>query len=441
MQTADGLSRRNILKGSLAAAATVSSLGIGQSAFGDNSLSVPKALKGDAEYNARDEKYWNQIANLFKLTPDFINLENGFYGVLSAPILAEYQRNIVRLNESSSYYLRQQYAQDAANVRLHIAAVAGVSPDEIVLTRGATEALQNLIVNYNKLKAGDTVLYADLDYDGAQANIEYLRETRGINTAKITIPEPATYESIIATYTRAFEQYPRTRLLLLTHIGHRTGLVIPVADITAIAKQKGIDVIVDGAHSWGHLDFKIPQLNADFGAFNLHKWIGAPLGVGFIYIRKERLADINPHLVSASTEPDTINSRVHTGTTATANVLTVPAALDFHQQLGAANKVARLRYLRNYWVTRAQQEIDNIQFLTPDDPRLYGAITSFRLNGKTSKTDNQELARRLREQHGIFTVARGGATSGDSVRVTPAIFTRPRDLDKLVSALKVLAQS
>lgn len=440
MTSNDSLSRRSILKGSLGLAATATAVIATGNALGEE-LSLPKLPSADPLGNASNETYWNQIANLYQLSPKFINLENGFYGVLPKPVLAEYQRHISVLNENSSFYLRQNYAADADKIRAQIAAIGGVSPEEIAITRGATEALQNLVSNYTKLKAGDSVLYSDLDYDSTQANIDYLKEVRGIKVVKINIPEPATYDSIIETYRNAFASNAGIKLVLLTHINHKTGLAIPVPEIAKLAKAKGIDVLVDAAHSWGHLDFKIPELNADFAAFNLHKWIGAPLGVGFLYIRKDRLADIHPHLVIETAGTDDIRSRVHTGTTNTANILTVPAALNFHQQIGAANKAARLRYLRDYWVSRAKKEVKGIQILTPDDTRLYGAITSFRLNGKTSKADNQEIAKRLREQYGIFTVARGGAASGDSVRVTPAIFTRPKDLDRLVSALKEIAQA
>ena len=434
------ISRRTLLKGSLGLAAGASSLVSGGKAFATEVSALPKALTGDAVSNAKNEKYWHQIANQFKLSPDFINLENGYYGILPKPVLAEYQRNIAKLNESNSFYLRQNYTSDADKIRAQIASLVGVSPEEIALTRGATESLQNLITNYRRLKPGDTVLYSDVDYDGAQDNIDFLKESRGANIVKITLPEPTTYQAIIDTYSQAFDNNPQTRFLLLTHISHKNGLIIPVGEIARIAKAKGIDVLVDAAHSWGQIDFKIPDLNVDFGAFTLHKWIGAPLGLGFIYIRKERLADIHPHLVTETHQSDDIRSRVHTGTTNTANVLTIPAALAFHQSIGIENKAARLRYLRDYWVSRAK-EIKGIEIITPDDPRLYGAITSFRLTGKTSKEDNQALAKRLREQYGIFTVARGGLNSGDSVRVTPAIFTKTHDLDHFVAALKQIVQA
>ena len=183
MEKFSGISRRALLRGSVAAAIAANWFSLARPVLAQTGFTLPKIAGTDALKNARDENYWNQIASLFNLSPDFINLENGFYGVLSKPVLTEYQQQITRLNESSSYFLRQQYAQEAAKIRAQIAEVAGVDVSEIVLTRNATEALQNLIVNYNKLKPGDTVLYADFDYDSARENIEYLRETRGINHA------------------------------------------------------------------------------------------------------------------------------------------------------------------------------------------------------------------------------------------------------------------
>lgn len=436
-------SRRALLKGSagvIGTAALGDAFAAEAKAVKNESAALPAVFTGDPLGNAANENYWTRVADLYRVTPDIVNLENGFYGIMSKPVLAEYQRNILFLNENNSFYLRQDYARDLDRIRTQIAAAAGVLPEEIALTRGATESLQNLITNYALLKPGDTVIYADLDYDSAQTTIDFLQQRRGINVEKIVIPEPATHQEILDTYVQAFAANPRTKLLLLTHINNKTGLVHPVGEIAKIAKEKGIDVIVDGAHSWGQIDFNIPQLNADFGAYNLHKWIGAPLGVGFIYIRKERLADIQPHLSIDEHDTNDIRSRVHSGTTNTANVMTVPTALEVHHRIGAANKAARLSYLRNYWVSRVKNFKD-IQILTPDDPRLYSAITSFRLFGKKSKAENQQIAQRLREQYGVFTVQRGGISAGDCVRVTPALFTRTQDLDRLVAALKEITYS
>lgn len=290
-------------------------------------------------------------------------------------------------------------------MRVKVAEAVGAGVEEIALTRGATEALQHLIGGYNRLKPGDGVLYADLDYDSMQYAMNALRARRGVDVVKFDVPEPATRQAVLDAYARAIEANPKTRLLLLTHVSHRTGLVMPVAEIARMAKAKGIDTIVDAAHSWGQIDFKVSELEADFVGFNLHKWIGAPLGVGFLYIRKDRLAAIDRDMGDEDFAESDIRSRVHTGTVNFATVLTVPTAVALHQQIGAAAKQARLRHLRDYWVSRVRGFKD-IEILTPDEAGSYGAITSFRLAGKTSKVDNEAIVVKLRDSHKVMTVRR-----------------------------------
>jgi selenocysteine lyase/cysteine desulfurase len=215
-------------------------------------------------------------------------------------------------------------------------------------------------------------------------------------------------------------------------------LVVPVAEIVKLARSRGVDVIVDAAHAWGQLDFDFPALDVDFAGFNLHKWMGAPLGVGFLYIRKSRIVDINRAYDDGDYRADDIRSRVHTGTTNIANVMTVPDALDLHCSIGPAAKAARLRHLRDRWVGQVR-DLPKLQILTPDEPRLCGGITSVRLKGKTSREDNLRLAARLREEFGLFTVRRGGVAAGDCVRISPALFTSASEVDSLVHALRVVA--
>jgi isopenicillin-N epimerase len=387
-----------------------------------------------------DENYWSNIAAEYEISPNITNLENGFYGIMTKSVKAEYHRNIDTLNLNNSYYMRTAYGADMEAVRVQIAELAGVLPEEIAITRGATEALQNLITNYNLLNPGDVVMYSDLDYDAMQYAMKYLKNRRGATVVPINMPEPASRQGILDAYEAAFVANPKTKLLLLTHVSHRTGLVMPIAEISAMAKARGIDVIVDAAHSWGQIDFTIPDLNVDFAGFNLHKWMGAPLGVGFLYIRKERLADIDRAFEDEDAPASDIRSRVHTGTTNTANVMTVPAALAVHTSVGAANKEARLRYLRDYWVSRVR-DFKGMNILTPDEPGSYSAITSFRLTGKVSAADNVAITNELREAHNIFTVRRGGVAGGNCVRVSVALFTTPADLDRLVAALKTITMS
>ena len=440
------LQRRQALRhalglGAAATGAAVSTVRAGTPAeagsSGEAALTVPTPPAGSPADVARDEAYWSRVAALYRVDPAVTNLENGFYGVMARPVLARYQQHIEALNLRNSLYLRQDYPREAERVRAQVAAAVGATPDEIALTRGATEALQNLAINYRGLKAGDTVLYADLDHDSGQSAFDRLAAQRGAQVARLVIPEPATHQGVIDAYAQALARHPRTRLLLLTHVNNKTGLVLPVADIARLARQRGVDVVLDAAHSFGQLDFKVADLGVDFIAFNLHKWIGAPLGVGFLYIRRGRLDAIAPHFADADEArgPDDIRRRVHSGTTNTANVLTVPAALDLHLALGAARKEARVRYLRDRWVAQARA-LGGIEILTPDDPRLVAGITGFRLAGKAGRDDNRAVATALRERHGIFTVARGGLASGDVVRVTPALFTGAADVDRLAEALR-----
>jgi selenocysteine lyase/cysteine desulfurase len=388
---------------------------------------------------AADETHWARVAALYPADRSILNLENGYFGMMATPVAQAYQRHIERVNSQGAAFVRTQYdGAVAGRIRERVAGELGVSTDEIALTRGATEALQNLIGNFQRLAPGDVAMYADLDYDSMQYAMNWLRERRGAEVVKITLPEPATHQGLIDTYARALEQHPRTRLLLLTHLSHRTGLVVPVAEIVKLARSRGVEVIVDAAHAWGQLDFDFPSLGVDFAGFNLHKWMGAPLGVGFLYIRKSRIADIGRAFDDGDHAPDDIRARVHTGTTNIANVMAVPDALDLHRAIGPAAKAARLRHLRDRWVAQVR-ELPKLQVLTPDDPRLVGGITSIRLMGKTTREDNLRLAARLREEFGIFSVRRGGVAAGDCVRISPALFTSAADVDRLAQALRVVA--
>jgi selenocysteine lyase/cysteine desulfurase len=267
-----------------------------------------------------------------------------------------------------------------------------------------------------------------------QTSMESLGRRRGARVIKIGLPEPATRQSLIDAYRAAFDANPAIRMVLLTHLSHRTGLVLPIAEIATLARSRGIDAVVDAAHSVGQLDFRLPDLKADFIGMNLHKWIGAPLGVGAIYVRRERIGAIDPDPAEKPTSTD-ILTRVHTGTPDYAAQLTLPAALAFQSAIGGARREARLRALRDRWV-RQVVSLPQVQILTPEEPGLYGAITAFRLRGRTSHEDNVALARALLDKHRVFTVHRDGVASGSCVRVTPALASRMSDCDALAGAIR-----
>jgi selenocysteine lyase/cysteine desulfurase len=384
---------------------------------------------------ATDESHWRKIAAQYDLPNGVIQLENGNWGVMSRPVLAAYERHQRMVNQQGSYYTRREYGAEFQHVRERIAGALGVSADEIALTRNATEAMQALIGGYNRLRPGDAVLYADLDYDSMQTAMNWLRERRGVEVIRIALPEPASYQGLIDVYEQAFRDHPRIKLILLTHLGHRTGLVLPVKEIVELARAHSADAIVDSAHAWGQIEFQPADLGIRFMGVNLHKWMGAPIGVGAMYIRREHIADIDPFMANDEVPATDIRARVHTGTANFAAYLTVPDAFEFHEQIGGTTaKAARLAHLRSLWVTPLRGH-PQIQILTPDDPRLSGGITSFRLKGR----DSVAVAKELLERHKIFTVYRVGVAAGPCVRVTPGVFNSADDLQKLVQALKVMA--
>lgn len=383
------------------------------------------------------EDEWEMIARQYDVTREVIQLEHGNWGMMARPVAEAYSAHVARVNRDTSYYARRTMVADLETVRARLAQWMGVAFEEIALTRNATEAMSALILRYNRLKPGDAVLYADLDYYSMQACMDSLARTRAVRVIKIALPEPATRQSLIDAYAEAFAANPAVKMVLLTHISHRTGLVLPVADIAMLAKSRGIDVIVDAAHSVGQLDVKLPDMVADFIGMNVHKWLGAPLGVGAIYVRRERQGSIDVDPAESVVPLSDLASRVHLGTPDFAAQLTVPEALAFQDAIGSTRRATRLRALRDRWVN-AVRDLPSIQILTGDDPALHGAITSFRIRGRTSKEDNIALAKTLLERHRIFTVYRDGVASGSCVRVTPALATRMSDMDFLVQAIRGL---
>jgi isopenicillin-N epimerase len=414
------LSRRSLL------AAAAASPGVAVAALG------PRQGAGQPQ----DEAYWAQVAALYDPPPaGVIQLENGNFGAMARSVRAAYGVHTDRVNRETTLYTRGAIGQDLKAVRVKVAALLGVGVDEIAFTRGGTESMQALIGGYNKLKPGDGVLYADLDYDSMQVSMESLAR-RGVRVHRIDLPEPATREALVTAYDQALAQRPNVKLLLLTQLSHRTGLVVPVAEITAAARARGVDVLLDSGHALGQLDFSLTAMGVDFAGLTLHKWIGAPLGVGIVYIRRDRIADIDPSPLEKPS--DRIDSRVHTGTVNFAAVLAASEAIDVHNAIGVTAKAARLRYLRDRWVAPVRS-LPGVQVLTPDDPSLHAGMTSFRLTGRSSFADNADLRKDLFARDKIFTIERDGPAKGACVRVTPSFWNTTADMDRLAAAIRARA--
>src|SRR5438067_8071947 len=208
-----------------------------------------------AALSATDD--WERIAREYDVTREVIQLEHGNWGMMARPVLAAYRGQVERVNRETSYYARRTMVGDIESARAVLAAAVGVGVDEIAFTRNATEAMKALILQYNGLKPGDAVLYADLDYDSMQTSMQSLAARRGVRVIKIGLPEPATRDSLIEAYRAAFDANPAIKMVLLTHLSHRTGLVLPVADIVALARARRIGALVDAAHGVWQLELRL----------------------------------------------------------------------------------------------------------------------------------------------------------------------------------------
>jgi selenocysteine lyase/cysteine desulfurase len=428
------LKRRSILTG-LAAGTAIGTSGLLRAS---NATHLPLPASGkSASDMATNEAFWREVASYYDRTEGVVNLEHGFWGKMAHPVQSAYIEATRMVNAQNSYYARKQWPEDLSSATRRVAQALGAHEDEIVITRNATEAAQNLVLQYKRLEPGDAVLYADIDYPYFKPIMRYLEKDRGVKVVDIKLPPMVSGDEVRARYVEAFDENPNLKLMLLTHASNQHGLVIPVAQITAEARRRGIDVICDTAQSWGLLNYRIGDLDVDWACFNLHKWIGAPIGVGALYMRRGSLHKITPFPGEEDPDNTRVNKRIHSGTVNFAGILAVPAALDFHQALGPANKEARLRHLRSLWTSPALG-MPHIEVLGGANETDWSGIGSFRLQGQASAEQAQHLQQRLEMEFGLFTVVRKGLASGACVRITPQVFNSADDINRLVSALEQL---
>ena len=325
------------------------------------------------------------------------------------------------------------------NIEIHhqLAGLLGVEDASIALTRCASDALQSLIRNYNALQPGDQLLISDLEYPSVESAMRWVARQRGLEIIEIIHEHPASHDSLVASYREVLARHPRIKLMALTHVTHLTGLVMPVQAIVDAANAHGVDVVLDGAHALGQIEFDLQALGVAFAGYNLHKWIGGPLTLGVMYIDPRRLADISPDMGSQRyPEPD-IRNRAPYGTVNIPAWLTLPKVLQEHKDLGGARaKGERLNYLRELWVSEARK-MPGIEVLTPDDPRLQCAISALRF---THLQDQTPMADRLLKDYNLFTVVRGGSACGSCIRITVGLTTSLDDINRLIRALRELSR-
>jgi len=380
---------------------------------------------------AKDEPFWAAMRAKFKLTPDYINLENGYYCFQPEEVLDVFIKNVRAINVEASHYMRTRQYDDKLRARTKLAAMAGCSPDELVITRNTTESLDTVIAGFD-WKPGDEAVMANQDY-GSMIDMFKLQARRhGMRNTMIDIPmDPKSDDEVVQVYANALT--PATRLLMIPHMVNITGHVLPVRAICDMAHARNVPVMVDGAHAFAHLEYKIPDLHCDYYGASLHKWLATPLGAGILYVKKDRISSLWPVFADLGMPDDDIRKLNHTGTHPVHTDLTIENSIAFHEMIGSARKEARLRYLQQYWTTKVRG-LPKIVMNTPSDPRRTCAIANVGVTGIAPG----DLAKVLLEKYKVFTVAIDGA-GVHGVRVTPQVYTSTVELDSFVRALKELA--
>lgn len=405
------------------------------------SVSVTAGAMGAQAQEMMDkdsDAYWQTIMDQYKVTDEFINLNAGHWGIMSEPVRQAFADHTAFINAYSSHYMgsgrrvdpnARSFNVDRQEILEMLAKKLGVQSDELVFTRNVTESMQLLISGYNKLKPGDKVLYADAAYYSMQAEMRHLRYFRGADVIRLHTPDPATYENQIALFEQGIKDNPGTKLILVTHMANRTGVIVPLKEIALMARSYGVDVIVDAAHSWGQYDFDFPDLNVDFVGFNLHKWIGAALGVGLMYIRKERMLDIDTKSSKGPPGNIDINNRVQTGTMNMAAVLSVKDALIFLDKIGIEHIDRRFKALRHEWVKEFLDD-DRVDILTPEDERMHAGLTSFRIKKHKNAI---ELGNTLLRDYKINSAP---IPELNAIRISPGLYSSKQDMAALAVAIK-----
>ena len=380
---------------------------------------------------AEDETFWAGVRAKFTLTPDYINLENGFYCFQPDEVLERFVAHVRAINVEASHYMRTRKDADKARVAAKLAAMAGCSPQELVITRNTTESLDTVIAGID-WKPGDEAVMANQDYGAMIDQFKLMARRHGMVNRFVDVPlDPASDDEVVRTYGAALT--PKTRLLMISHMVNITGHVLPVRAICEMAHARGVDVMVDGAHAFAQLDFRIPDLHCDYYGASLHKWLATPLGAGILYVKREKVAGLWPVFGDEGAAVDDIRKLNHTGTHPVHTDLGIENAIVFHEAIGIARKEARLRYLQRYWSDKVRGQ-PRIMLNTPSDPRRSCGIANVGVAGMTPG----DLAKTLLDRYKVWTVAIDGA-GVHGVRVTPQVYTATAELDTFVRALKELA--
>jgi selenocysteine lyase/cysteine desulfurase len=408
--------------------------GLNDSLFASEIENIEKlqVLPGYDDFS-NDDDFWNWISQSYTVSPNIMNLNNG--GVSPSPKVVQdtLERYNKLVNEGPSYYMWQIVDMAREPLRKDMAVYAGCKPDEIAFVRNTTEALDNIIFGLS-LKSGDEIVLSKQDYPNV-INAWKQREKRdGIVLKWVNLLLPSEdEEALVKSYTDLFSE--KTKIVNITHIINWIGQILPVNKIAAAAHKRNIEVMVDGAHTFALLDFKIPDLDCDYFGTSLHKWLSAPIGNGLLYIRENKIPQIWPMYPDDNPQSQNIRKFEKMGTRSFPIEMAIGSALDFQYLLGSKRKEERLRYLKNYWMEKVKN-IPKVKVHTSLKPEFSCVVGMFAIDGIKPADINSFL----------FSNYKIHAVSIDwenihGVRITPHVYTQTRDLDKLVEAISELAKN
>lgn len=425
--------RRNFIKkaGSLAGALSVTPI--------LNTLAIPHIQEAEKTIQdltpaeaARNEEYWHTIQQAYTVSPNIINLNNG--GVSPQPsVVQDAVERYNRLsNEGPSYFMWRILDAGRESLRMKLADLAGCSLEEIAINRNATEALGTVILGLN-LKKGDEVVLTKQDYPNMLQAWKQREMREGIKLNFINLELPIeNEETIVQQFTQAFT--PRTKVVMITHMINWTGQILPVKKIATAAKAKGIEVLVDGAHTFAHLDYKIPDLDCDYYGTSLHKWLSAPIGSGMLYVKKDKIKSLWPLFPNNNPQADDIRKFEVLGTRSFPIEQAIGQAVNFQNAIGNKRKEERLRYLKNYWAEKVGS-MPRVKLNTSLKPAYSCALANFSIEGM----EPGEIESTLFSKYKIHTSPIVWENI-KGVRVAPHVYTPLKDLDRLVDAITYLAK-
>ena len=380
---------------------------------------------------AGDEEFWRAVRGDYSIKPDYINLENGYYCFMPQETLEHQIQHMRRVNYEGSYYMRNSRQRHKRLVAGKVAEIVGCTAEEVAITRNTTESL-DMVIGGMDWQPGDEAVMAEQDYGAMLNHFKLVARRFGVVNRLVSVPNhPKDDDEIVDLYASAITD--RTRLLMVCHMINITGQVLPIRKICDMAHSRGVDVMVDGAHAYSHINFRMKDLDCDYYGTSLHKWLSAPLGSGMLYVRKDKIDNVWPLLAAGDLEPNDIRRLNHIGTDPVHVDLGILNAIEYQHAIGLERKEARLKYLQQYWTGKLRGR-PRVVINTPADVNRHGGIGNVGIEG----TDPRELADTLFRDYRIFTVGidRPGVRG---LRITPNLYTTPEELDALVSAIRELS--